>query len=265
MGSITFNVALIVVLILFPGAIVRRGYNTHFHSNYHVRSSDFSEVIITLGIGAIAQIIAISFINWIHGFVYGYAAVDLPLIINLINNQPAELEWVEDKFNLIIAYNLLLNLFCFIFSRIAFLLVFRYGLDVKVPLLRFDNDWYYIIHNRSKLNYNTKLLWPYAHIAVTENSVTFIYTGFVRTYTLDRKGDLEFITLFNVKRRVFTKENEDIESKTMYQFRRQNTIVIPYSQILNISFNYNYSPEEELAATDTAPTGPTQLTAPLTP
>ncbi len=65
MTNITFGFALIIILIILPGGIFRRAYLSSEFSNYHLRASNFSEIVFTIGVGVFFQCLGLIFVNFI--------------------------------------------------------------------------------------------------------------------------------------------------------------------------------------------------------
>lgn len=89
MLNFSFNVILLVLLIILPGAIFRRAYNSTKLSNYHSRSSTFSEIVFTIGVGTLFQVLGIFIVNKSN---YVSCAVDL-VVLGKIVTSPTILEF----------------------------------------------------------------------------------------------------------------------------------------------------------------------------
>ncbi len=142
--------------------------------------------------------------------------------------------------------------------------VFRNKLDSRIPLLRFSNEWFYWLTGRvletnpDTANRTTDFISVHVLAETKEN--TIIYDGVLYDFTLsETHNGLDRIVLSFASKSVFQKvmtsqkvvqtadtENEMVESvKQSEQFEQvdrreleQEFLIIPYSQIKNITISY---------------------------
>lgn len=262
MTSITFAVALIIVTIILPGGIFRRGFLSSEFSNYHLRASNFSEIVFTLGVGMFSQTIGILILKYVIRKYY----VDFGILGQILAAPDRKgFEKIGLYATEIFIYNLLLCVACFIAGRGLMFLIITRNWDLRWRALRFDNHWNYIFSGKEFVERKEQEIIKYTNICVSSDDTFIVYTGFLTNYWLDNDGKLEIIELRTVKRKIIERncisEFEDgldepiaenmTKSKgkstkkpkhTEYKFAIHK-LLIPYSQVQNISITY-YELEE---------------------
>ncbi len=239
MTNITFGVALIIILIILPGGIFRRAYLSSEFSNYHLRASNFSEIVFTIGMGVLMQCIGILFVKYL---VSRYT-IDFNIIGQLLTS-PSQTTFkaIGDYITPIFFYNISLCIFGFILGRALMYFVLTRRLDEKVLMFKFDNEWNYIFTGKLFARKKNDEIFKYVNVCVAIDDSFVVYTGFLRDYWLNSTGQLEIIELTKVKRKVIDRKNvEGVEQNnpphTEYKFE-VDKLLIPYSQIKNFSITY---------------------------
>lgn len=244
MTNITFGFALIIVLIILHGGIFRRAYLSSEFSNYHLRASNFSEIVFTIGVGIIFQALGILFVNFIVPIYF----VDFELIGELFTNPNAHtFKNIEHCITQIIFYNLVLWTFCFIVGRTVMYVVLTRKWDEKKVVLRFDNEWNYIFSGKPFARKKEDEVIKYVNVCVSMDKDFVIYTGFLTDYWLGKDGQLEMVELKKVKRKIFNRSNEESLNGNHAEYNfGVDKLLIPYSKIQNLSITY-YDLEEILS------------------
>ena len=142
--------------------------------------------------------------------------------------------------------------------------VFRKKLDSRYTLLRFSNEWYYwltgrILETNSETDQRTVDLIG-IHILAETKENTIIYDGFLYDFTLSETNNgLDRLVLFYASKSIFKKTAvsqkkinkgsetvptiEDVVQSEIYERAdkrqiQQEYIIIPYSQIRNLTITY---------------------------
>jgi len=157
--------------------------------------------------------------------------------------------------NNIIAYNLYLWISSAVLGYSIKRIVRELKLDRKWKLLRFQNEWHYLITGEI-LDF-PKILGEASDIDIVSvdamvetNNGTIIYSGIIQDYLLSKQGGLELIYLTEVTRRYLKSDNlnnADTKGNSMqdgYYYIPGDFVVLPYKDIKNINISY-YSIEED--------------------
>lgn len=242
MLNITFSVALILLLFILPGAIFRRSYHSSHFSNYHLRASNFAEIVITLGIGVFVQAIGVFFLKIIN-LITPFYQVDFNKIGELLTAPtPSTFSSIGNNIGKILLYNVCLCIAPFVLGRFLMYKVLSGHLDYKWPMLRFDNEWNYIFSGKVIVNKYDELI-KYINILVEIDNEFIIYSGIVSGYTLKTDGALELIEISRVKRKIISKADHDNHITTKEYKFNVHKLFIPYQNIKNFSITY-YDLEE---------------------
>ena len=242
MTTITFGFALIIILIILPGGVFRRAYFSSEFSNYHLRASNFSEIVFTVGVGIFFQALGILFVNYLVPYYY----VDFMLIGKLLTNPDhATIAAIGNYIPQIFFYSVFLCFGCFATGRGLMYVVITQRLDEKIPLLRFDNKWNYIFSGKPFAKKKEDEVYKYVNICVSIDDTFVVYSGFLTDYWIGQEGQLEIVELKKVKRKIIDKSYEPNDNEinhTEYDFV-VSKLLIPYKQIQNLSITY-YDLEE---------------------
>jgi hypothetical protein len=226
-----FN-ALIITLLLLPGVILRLSYLSIFYSKKTFRSSFAEELLLSLLPTFIIQFI---------GFLIVRHHVNVQTIYLLLINSDKTIQY---NFNSTSITNFLL--YCLVVYTFAALLgyfirklVIKYSLDVRIPLLRLYNDWYYhlwgfaVLNERGKKSFReTDNVW--LDILVDNQDGSYIYSGWLYEFILSKEEGLDFLCLNSVRRRRLDKdEREETPATNKPSFEK----ALEESQEINISYD----------------------------
>lgn len=233
-----FN-ALIITLLLLPGVILRLSYLSIFYSKKTFRSSFAEELLLSL--------LPTFFIQSI-GFLIIKTHIDVITFYLLLIN--------SDK---IIHHNLNINsisgflLYCVILYMVSAVLgviirkiVIKYSLDVRIPLLRLYNDWYYHLWGFISVDENGKRFFNatdnvWLDILVDNKDGSFIYSGWLYEFILSKEEGLYFLCLNGVRRRKLAMDKKD-ESAETATFKFENSA--ENNDDINVSYD-NYQDKSE--------------------
>ena len=245
MTNITFGFALIIILIILPGGVFRRAYLSSEFSNYHLRASNFSEIVFTIGVGVLFQCLGLIFENLFISKYY----VDFEIIGKLLTApDPNTFVSIGKSITQIFLYSFLLCAFCFLTGRISMYIILTRRIDEKMLIFKFDNEWNYIFSGKSFARKKEDEIYKYVNVCVSIDDTFVVYTGFLTNYWLGKEGQLEMVELKKVKRKIINRSCESLEGEmqkpthTEYHFNISK-LLIPYSQIQNLSITY-YDLEE---------------------
>jgi len=236
MLNFSFNVILLVLLIILPGAIFRRAYNSTKLSNYHSRSSTFSEIVFTIGVGTLFQVLGIFIVNKSN---YVSCAVDL-VVLGKIVTSPTILEFqnVSNHIGKILCYNIVVSLISFITAKTLQFIIIRYDWDERFEFLKFENEWFYIL--TGKLHYvdsNTSAA-KYVNVLVAIEENFIIYSGILTGYT-EIDGKIELLRIVGVKRKLIPHIGEGNNEIAAKEYKMNvDELYVPYSKILNFSITH---------------------------
>lgn len=240
--------ALVLFLLLFPGIILRIAYLNGPYSVKNIQSSLVDELVLSLIPAFILQ--AIGFLLAEHCFGFN---IDLKTIYQLIvgatvDKYKPDFASIESSIGYILAYNLCLFLLALALGKGGRFLVQRWNLDIYMPSLRFNNDWYYLFSGRildepGAIGSSLDIEWAIVSVVVETKEGTYIIRGVLEDYFLSKDG-LDRIYLSTVYR---LKLGEDLEAKKKtenldvddrYYSMPGEFFVIPYKEIKNINVDY---------------------------
>lgn len=245
MTNITFGFALIILLIILPGSIFRRAYLSSEFSNYHLRASNFSEIVFTIGVGSLFQGFGITIVKYF----IPYYDIDFQIIGKLLTaTDVATFKSVGNYSTQILSYNMIVCVVCFVVGRGLMYFILTRRIDEKKLTFKFDNEWNYIFSGKSFARKKEDEVFKYINVCVGIDENFIIYSGFLTDYWLGKDGQLEIIELQKVKRKIINRKYENLglentnNEHSEYNFV-VNKLLIPYTQIKNLSITY-YDLEE---------------------
>lgn len=246
--NIAFTTLIILVLLL-PGIFFSRFYYSGEFSKQYFKPTIFELILSTL----IQSIILHTFwlILWTSvGYDLDYYVI-LSLISGIKDADHIEIivKKVEPSIVNIVAYNLSLWVAALLLGILAKFLVRKLKLDRKYSMLRFQNEWHYIMSGEMLdfpgVKGTTKQVDVRSlDILVDSSSGGIIYSGLLQNYILSKDGGIELINLTNVTRKFLDpklKEANNISATTLHgpAYRLEgSTFAIPYSSIQNIHITY---------------------------
>ncbi len=204
--NLLFN-ALIITLLLLPGVILRLSYLSIFYSKKTFRSSFAEELLLSLLPTFIIQSV---------GFLIIKNRINLETFYLLLINSD---KTIQHNLNVTSIANFLL--YCAIVYTFSAMLgiyarkiVIKYSLDVRIPLLRLYNEWYYHLWGFVSVNekgkksfYETDNVW--LDILVDNKDGSFIYSGWLYEFILSKEEGLDFLCLNGVRRRKLDKDERE--------------------------------------------------------
>ena len=178
---------------------------------------------------------------------FGYK-VDLLIIGNLLseNPQPSTFENLQNNSLEILVYHLTIFTFSSLTGYYLKYFIRNNKLDRKYKLLRFKNNWHYILSGEffdfPKSSYDLtkdkpeKIDYIFIDALVQTKEGTIIYEGIFFGYELSDKLGLDTITLREVRRRKLQDDYSNKKSK--YYHIPGHILVLKYSEIINLNFSY---------------------------
>lgn len=239
MLNLSISICFIILLFLVPGALARKAYNSVKISDYHSKASSLSEIVLTIALSVLIQFAGLLVLMLYDYFCYCPYRVDYHAILSLLSfntNSASEdiFQPIENNLMLIMLYQVTLYLLCVVISRGFLGIVINYKLDRKIPFLRFDTEWHYILTGRV-IN-SDKTVIKYANVLVDMDDDSYIiYSGVLTDYNVNKDGELKLIELKGVKKKVISKENPSDPQEHVFKV---HSFFIPYENIKNFSITY---------------------------
>ncbi|MES2512897.1 MAG: hypothetical protein V4580_02080 [Bacteroidota bacterium] len=236
MFNLSIGICIIILLFLVPGALFRKAFNSVKLSDYHIRASSFSEIILTIALSLFIQFLGLVLLEGLDLLCPNMYQVDYHVVSSIISSKNENVfQPLEDHLILIVSYQIVLNIICILSARLLLGFIINNKLDQRFKFLRFDNEWHYILSGRH-LNPNKEVV-KYANVLVDMEEFYLIYTGFLADYSVDKEGNLKLIELERVKRKVISKDEKTDNTTKEYIFN-VDSLFIPYDKILNFSITY---------------------------
>ncbi|MGS2727545.1 hypothetical protein ACU8DI_13120 [Psychroserpens sp. BH13MA-6] len=238
------NIALagiVILILLLPGILFNKSYfSGEFSSQYTVK--DFFGLLTNTLIPSLIIYVIIGIpIVWIIGYQY-----DFQTLLGLLSS---EKDIVEEAISNVELYRLEIISFNSVMCFISFCLghgfrnlVLNRSLDTRIPFLRFDNIWHYLITGkfimlrRSQIQLFEDTIQDvditYVVALVNVAGSPFIYNGALVDYELSKDGGLNLIYLNGAKRKdISNSENEYIDIEG-------HTIILKYENIINLNLSF---------------------------
>jgi hypothetical protein len=123
-------------------------------------------------------------------------------------------------------------------------------LDRRYRLLRFDNQWHYLLHGgigsfpESNIHVDD---YDFVCVACVVDTAagTLLYVGLLDTFFFNRSGELDLIVLTGaMRRRIDIAREDDVGDKPPYFFIDAEYLYLKYSEVRNASIRYITIPDE---------------------
>jgi hypothetical protein len=244
--------ALLIVVILLPGLLFRLWYRKGAWE-YPIHVETFAEQVFK-GIVAAAILHAL----WIAGARYVLGeTVDLGAVLVLLTGATGDAQSAAIAATLsapvkIFSYFLTIYVASPILGRLLHDLVRSGRWDLRIPGLRFDNDWHYVLTGEFlRFPENREPSTPIdvdlvqVSVVVEMGGESYLITGRLQEFFLDREGKLDRLVLADSYRRSISKDRGEGElqqalskdSKRFYKIEG-NYFVVPYAEVKNINIGY---------------------------
>lgn len=247
--------ALLLLLIVLPGVILRYTYLRGFFAN-----SPFS--ITSLADEAAYGLIGSIFLHFVWASLLALCGVQFnlsPLVALLIGSYghddvyfPLVLDWLTRHPERIIGYFLSLYVLAALLGYGAHQLVRGRRWDRTFPWLRFRNDWHYLISGEI-LQFPEVGREPrevdgvYLSAVVHHGGDSYLYRGIVADYFFDKSGSLDRVLLRLAHRRLLARDREPGEPRSPSTMASANQryydiagdfFVLRYSEVQTINIEY---------------------------
>ncbi|HEX9653951.1 MAG TPA: hypothetical protein VGA99_09580 [bacterium] len=236
--SLAFS-AVLIFLIFVPGAILRRSYFSGRFSLKFVARSPLGEIVWAIIPGTLLHLVMIFFIQKATTQQLDFATLGYLLVGAKDDANTARAFQVLGRdLGLIAKYNLLLWAIAAIIGHGFRLMVWRYHLDLRFNLLRFNNEWYYLLSGETKKTKPGDVNYVWIDALVEKAGGGVIYSGLLVDFNLSQEGGLESIYLTQVARRFLTSESTgETKQKPRYYDIPGDIFVLKYTQVVNLNIS----------------------------
>lgn len=258
--ELTVGFIILFLFLVLPGMIFRRFY---FLGEFSKQISVGEPILSTLAYSLIPGTIIQSFCAWLYHL--SIRSINEEKLLDVLG-----LLWFSDlgdsvdltsilPSKVLLYYTLAVYGFSAVLGFVLFTVVRATGLDCRLKILRFKNQWAYIFsgeiykfpkfkkkHNsQSSVDdlSNLKYLFPYVDIlAKVADGRTILYSGFAKDYDVERSdvGKLRRVYLFDAKR------YKDVDGEKEQVSIPGDYLIINGSDIQNINFQYVYTDQAQL-------------------
>lgn len=250
MDQVALNTVIAVMMAIFPGFIFRKCYYSGEFTKQFGQSNEFDKLLWNVFFSSISigfTFLLIYLFRSLTGLEVlkslSYETIN-QLSEPIANNKIPQKDLIYRTYkDLLFIIGLIYFFSCF-FGLMLHWLVRTLRLDVRSPLFRFKNYWYYYIHG-GKILYNNpenkKLAFTKADVLCEIGGETKMYSGILSQYTVNKEdNNLEHIFLTNAQS---LKQIKDANGNTTEVRRRDipgAVFCIPYSTVLNMNLVYVY-------------------------
>lgn len=208
--------ALLLIIILLPGVILRASYLSTSYGKRTFKFSVMDEIILSL--------IPTLILQGIFYAVTNYFIIDIneQRLFYLFTNSDKVFNTPLPDWNILLffLYTIVICVASAVIGIWARKMVHRKKLFIPYPILRFYNDWHYILrgiildfpgHEGDAKNVSN--VW--VDVVTINKDDAYIYSGFLKEYYLTKDDGLDRIYLTNVQRRKLSEDsinNNDVKS-----------------------------------------------------
>lgn len=232
--SLAFSTA-VLLLVFIPGVILRRSYLSEPFSKTYVRSSFSDEVGFAVFPALILQVLMILAVECFSSYRIDFKTLGVLTVgAHDEHAQTIAFENLQHHLGAIAAYNIILWTASAALGHLARWIVITSELDIRYPLLRFDNEWYYFLTGRewrlrSGVDYD--VVWLDA--LVSTGSMNVLYSSIFQSFQMSSEGSLNSICLSQAEKRI--DGNEGAAPIAGQGF------IVKYDEILNLNVSFYFA------------------------
>jgi hypothetical protein len=197
--------ALIITILLLPGAVVQRAYYTSFRQKDKELHVSFSELLFRgLIISFFVHTVGLSLLKWIGNFRFNF---DLFYKIIIADKFTIDNTDFTNAFIGFGYYNIGLYTLLYFITKFFRRIVLDNNLDIKIHSLRTANYWFlifsarYLEANKKGRKQQTDVLWVDVMVADS-----MVYSGYLYDFEYSpSKDELETLTLMYASKRTYKK------------------------------------------------------------
>ena len=246
----------IVLFLLLPGVLFRQGMLAGRYASYRIRQSAVDEIFYSLLPALLIQALALVTITALFS-----QSVDFSLLYHLITTaKETNLSELGGQVVDFALYNLIVFPVAFGAGYATRTAIVMYDLDVLLPILRLNSEWYYLLTGRGQpilKENNVRSDQIYIQLDVLTQAASgeaLLYCGILDRFSLSKDGGLDRVVLTKVYRRPFRLDQPEEANQSKDKDERYYNMpgvyfIIPFEQIVNLNVYYKAVIEEEEADT----------------
>ena len=239
MPELALNTIILIVLILFPGLIVRRFYFIGNFSKQFFKGEWSERLVTSIFWGLFTQLISLLLFSYTSWAIKN----DSNEVIETIFKGQLPNELITDSNSIIflldyIIFSLILSA---VFGYLAHKVVRMLEFDIRNSAFRYSNNWHYyfkgeILKTEDFSKYkNLKILFTWVDVVIdTKDGKNKMIQGVLSQYTINNKtGDLEYLYIDEAER----------WSNSSKSFKPVNShiFVVPFKNVIDFNIRYNYT------------------------
>jgi hypothetical protein len=248
--------ALLIALLILPGAIFRYGYaRGAWGWTSPVSFRNVSDELAYSAVFAVGLHLTWNGIASLFGYSTDFASLVVLLSGNFGDNgerYEVAIQSIAGHPAAIGLYFLSLTLVASILGRMAHAAVRQFQWDLQTQIFRFKNEWYYLLTGEA-LSFKEVSIEPrevdgvYLSAVVDHSKDSYLYRGIVEDWTFNADGSLATISLSNAHRRLLSDDKrsphtelpgEPIEPDSRYYKIHGDLFVLKYAEIKTLNLDY---------------------------
>lgn len=239
MPELALNTIILIVLILFPGLIVRRFYFISNFSKQFFKGEWGERLVTSVFWGLFTQLISLLLFSYTSWAIENDSNEVIKTIFK--GKIPDELITDSNSIIFLLAYIIFSLILSAIFGYLAHKLVRILGFDIRNSAFRYSNNWHYyfkgeILKTEDFSKYkHLKVLFTWVDVVIdTKDGKNKMIQGVLSQYTINNKsGDLEYLYIDEAER----------WSNTSSKFKPVNShiFVVPFKNVIDFNIRYNYT------------------------
>jgi hypothetical protein len=268
------NIALppiILLILILPGLLLRYTYRKGTWKSPIIFDTVLNELAAGIVVSIVIHLFCYLFLVAI-GIFYDFNA-SLAILTGFYSQDGFKysVEIVGRQFAAILSYLAAINIISAAVGLLLHMVVRFLNLDLKMPALRFGNEWYYafsgemqVIDALAELPIRERLwvkrknirdvldtLYVYVSAVTTQGSRSYLYWGILSDYYFGKDGKLDRIVIIKARRRDFVediskpaKAKVELEDERFYEIYG-DYLVIDYSKINTLNLDYRFIEEQK--------------------
>ena len=269
--NLTLGFIAFFISIVIPGILFRRFYFFgEFSKQYNTKDPVLHSIFFSIIPGVLLQLTGFLLYNYIIGYKSKFINI-LTIFRDFTSNTDKEVKivtrtFINEDISTFFYYSLFVFLISAFFGLILSLVVRGSGLDKKVKLFRFKNQWYYIFsgevlnmkkfHEVQKVKFNNNkpfkkdIYSTYADILVNVNEdIRQLYTGYLVDYDLKSEDTTKLDKIY--LRDTYRYKKKKSNNKSFKEDKSQREIpgdifILNADNIININLTYLPSNQKKI-------------------
>ena len=262
---------LALLVLAFPGYILRASYYAGKFTRHVLPRNWTDDLAKAILYSLPLHVLVIGVFQWLHDNGRIHTTLDFQTVARIVSGQyegnfVGDIERLYANTRFLVWYYVLILAIAIALGSASRWIVWRGNWDVRLPWLRYNNEWLYTLMGR---DVNIPKDYEGGKVYVRVEALTKIpmeegtgkmrlYRGFVEGFTTEENGTLRDILITDAERGNFRKEPAKEPEFYWKPIKPGNLVVLKYSELQNLNISYLIdvppaSPSEKTASRESSP------------